>query len=106
MIQMSSPNVFIGDQVDSRLRGNDVYEAGVNFYYRSSMKKNSKSKSASVPRVDPYVDGLMSKLLDRLVSLEKKMDMIVAQTAGGRPAPEIKEPPRRDRILYEAVCAD
>ncbi len=69
------------------------------------MKKKSKSKLTAVPRVDPYLDGLMAKLLDRLVTLEKKMDTVITQTAG-KPVPEIKEMPRRDRILYEAVCAD
>ncbi len=79
------------------------------------MKRRSKSKSA-VPRVDPYLEGLMAKLLDRLVGLERKMDVVVAQTAarasgGGdssKPAqsPEAKQAQRRDRILYEAICAE
>ena len=70
------------------------------------MKKNSKSKSAA-PKVDPYLEGLMSKLLDRLVSLEKKMDAILSRTESkSSQGPEAKQPQRRDRVLYEAVCAD
>ncbi|HTL71538.1 MAG TPA: CxxC-x17-CxxC domain-containing protein [Candidatus Eisenbacteria bacterium] len=80
------------------------------------MKKPSKSKS-SVPRVDPYLEGLMAKLLERLVGLERKLDVVVSQTAGRpsagvEPSPkpfsnhEAKQPPRRERPLYEAICAD
>ncbi len=71
------------------------------------MKNKSKSKSAAVPRVDPYLDGLMAKLLERLVSLEKKMDTVIAQNQP-KPfqSPEAKQPPRRGRVLYEAICAD
>ena len=79
-----------------------------------AMKKNSKSKS-SVPRVDPYLEGLMAKLLEHLVGLEKKMDAVIAQTAqkpnnAGTPSkpfqsPEVKQP-RHERPLYEAICAD
>ena len=69
------------------------------------MKKHSKSKSFSAPRVDPYLEGLMAKLLERLVGLEKKMDALIAQT-GSFQSPEAKQPPRRDRLLYEAICAD
>ena len=67
------------------------------------MKKKSKS---AVPKVDPYLEGLMAKLLERLVSLEKKMDTLISQ--GGRTEkPELKQQPqRRDRVLYEAICAD
>lgn len=82
------------------------------------MKKNSKSKTktAAVPRVDPYLEGLMGKLLERLAGLEQKMDMVIAQTAGKSPAGvnqpkpfqalQPQPPARRDRILYEAICAD
>lgn len=57
------------------------------------MKKNSKSKA---PKIDPYIDGLMAKLLERLVSLERKMDIVVSHT----------QVPRPERMMYEAVCAD
>ena len=69
------------------------------------MKKHSRSKSSAVLRVDPYLEGLMAKLLERLVGLEKKMDTVIAQT-GSFQSPEAKQSPRRDRLLYEAVCAD
>ena len=69
------------------------------------MKKNSKSKSSSGPKVDPYLEGLMSKLLERLVSLEKKIDSLIAQPRSSQNA-EAKPPAHRDRMLYEAICAD
>ncbi|PIU40107.1 MAG: hypothetical protein COT00_03530 [Candidatus Omnitrophica bacterium CG07_land_8_20_14_0_80_50_8] len=59
---------------------------------------------------------MIAKLVDRLVSLEKKMDIVVAQTAGrpagngdqSKPFQSFKthQPPHRDRVLYEAICAD
>ena len=68
------------------------------------MKKRSKA-----PKIDPYIDGLMAKLLERLVSLERKMDKVLTQTAGrssGNGASQAKpQPPRHDRVLYEAICA-
>lgn len=73
------------------------------------MKINSKSKNkaVAVPGVDPYLEGLMAKLLERLVGLEKKLDTVIAQTAGKPyPSPEAKQPPRSDRVFYEAICAD
>ena len=79
------------------------------------MKNKSKSKPSGIPRVDPYLEGLMAKLLERLTGLEKRMDIVIAQTAGrpsggDPPKPfqntEAKQPPRRDRVLYEAICAD
>ncbi len=79
------------------------------------MKKNSKSKSSAVPKVDPYLEGLMAKLLERLIGLEKKIDRVISQTSGSsanghQPKPmqnsEIKQASRRDRVLYEAICAD
>lgn len=80
------------------------------------MKNKTKARSAAVPKVDPYIEGLMAKLLERLVSLEKKMDTVLSQTASrpasngsqGKPAPHVpaQQPPRHDRIMYEAICAD
>jgi CxxC-x17-CxxC domain-containing protein len=90
------------------------------------MSKSAKSKRSAAPRVDPFLEGLMAKLLDRLGVLERKMDTVVAQTAGrpasapvqqSRPAQmsfsnphpmaEPKNLPRREqRTMYEAVCAD
>lgn len=45
-----------------------------------------KSKSSAL-RVDPYLEGLMAKLTDRLASLERKLDTVIAQTAGRGQAP-------------------
>ena len=82
------------------------------------MKNKSKSKSSG-PKIDPYLEGLIAKLVDRLINLEKKIDTIVSQTAGrpaangnqpkpfqATPVPQAPQPPRRDRIMYEAICAD
>ena len=70
------------------------------------MKKRSKSRS-SAPKVDPYLEGLMAKLLERLIGLEKKIDRVLAQTAGkAGAAPQVQPPPHRDRVLYEAICAE
>ena len=80
------------------------------------MKKHSKSKKAVVPRIDPYLEGLVAKLLERFVGLEKKMDVVIAQTMGrsagngdqAKPFQnlETKQPHRKERTLYEAICAD
>jgi CxxC-x17-CxxC domain-containing protein len=79
------------------------------------VKKNSKSKSKipPAPKVDPYLEGFMTKLLERLAGLEKKMDALIAQSAGKPPAgnppfqnSQVLTPPRRDRVYYEAICAD
>lgn len=80
------------------------------------MKKNAKTRKSTHPKVDPFVEGLMAKLLERLVSLEKKVDTIVSQTAvrhssNGQSLKPVSVPanipaPRRDRVLYEAICAD
>ncbi len=82
------------------------------------MKKNlkSKNKTTTTPRIDPYLEGLMGKLMERFVGLEKKMDLVIA-LASARPSggadpskafqrPEVKQAERRDRVLYEAICAD
>lgn len=67
---------------------------------------------ASVPRVDPYLEGVVAKLLDRFANLEKKVDIVIAQTSGRpvgtshQPNQAPPPPPRRDRTLYEAICAD
>ena len=66
-----------------------------------------KKKSKNVPKVDPYIDGLMAKLLERLVSLERKMDSVVSHVSGTIQVPQAQpQPVRRDRIMYEAICAD
>ena len=71
------------------------------------MKKHSKSKP-SVLRVDPYLEGLMGKLLDRLSSLEKKIDAVLSKISGNnvvKPMASEPKPPRQERQLYEAICA-
>ncbi len=79
------------------------------------MAKRVKSKN--VPKVDPYIDGLMAKLLERLVSLERKMDSVVSHVsrmASGNgnlsktsQASAIQpQPQRHERMMYEAICAD
>ena len=83
------------------------------------MKKSAKVKLTAMPKVDPYIEGLMSKVVERLIRLEQKIDTVVSQTAARgaasgptpnaqRPAPQAQapQPPRRERQLYEAVCAD
>jgi CxxC-x17-CxxC domain-containing protein len=69
------------------------------------------AKKKPLPKVDPYLEGLMGKLLERLLQLEKKMDQVLAQTAKASSAPAASSaaapaPPRRERQLYEAICAD
>ena len=81
------------------------------------MKKSLRSKNKAVnPKIDPYLEGLIGKLVERFVSLEKKMNIVITQTAGNSKTNrdtskpfgsfEIKQSPRRDRVLYEAICAD
>lgn len=75
-----------------------------------------KSKKKAAAQIDPYLEGLMGKLLDRLTSLDRKMDAVLSR-AGARPAgsgeqhktfeaPRVNEPSRRERIMHEAICAD
>jgi CxxC-x17-CxxC domain-containing protein len=84
------------------------------------MKKETKSKAPAVPKVDPYLEGMMSKLLDRLVSLEKKMETVIQQTSqkqvavaeSSRPYPQQSSQPsgkphqHHDRTMFEAICAE
>lgn len=73
-----------------------------------------KSKSKETLKVDPYLEGFMNKLLDRLVAIERKMDTLVNQTivkkdSTSYPVIQSSQPqqaPRRERQLYEAICAD
>lgn len=79
--------------------------------------KKSKSKSSGTPKIDPYLEGVVSKLLERLIILEKKMDVVIGQTSGkgavgsGQAkgsvgSVDIKKPSYPSRVLYEAICAD
>lgn len=72
------------------------------------MKKRAKS---NLPKVDPFLEGMMAKLLDRLQNLERKMDKVLSQTAGKGsgahvPQPQPVQPARHERQMYEAICAD
>lgn len=76
-----------------------------------------KSKSAG-PKVDPYLDGLFTKLLERLTSLDRKMDSLISRSmvkhpqnnnnpSAPTPPPQQQQAPaRKERTLYEAICAD
>jgi CxxC-x17-CxxC domain-containing protein len=68
-----------------------------------------KKKSKTAPKIDPLLEGMMSKLLDRLVSLEKKMDTVLSRIGKGGQGPAAQAPPppaRHERMMYEAICAD
>ena len=77
--------------------------------------KKKKSKKAKLPKIDPYLEGIVTKLLDRLVSLEKKVDVIVSQTEHknmgdgqnlGNNSDFMPRPqPRRARTMYEVRCS-
>jgi CxxC-x17-CxxC domain-containing protein len=75
-----------------------------------------KKSKAKAPKVDPFVEGLMGKLLERLTNLEHKMDKVLSQTAKSGPAgaghqpqqpQQQQQPPRpKERQMYEAICAN
>lgn len=65
--------------------------------------------------VDPYLESFMGKFLERFVVLEKKVDVVISKL--GQAAPQVAgaksvlpqqppAPPRREKQLYEAICAD
>jgi CxxC-x17-CxxC domain-containing protein len=78
-----------------------------------------KTPKAKTPKVDPFVEGLMGKLLERLTLLERKMDTVISQTSSkgsghnsGAPA-AVNRPPQapapqapKERQMYEAICAN
>ena len=64
-----------------------------------------KKKNRASVKVDPFLEGMMAKLLDRLVSLEKKVDALLSRGAGAGNA-LAKAEPRHERTLYEAICAE
>ena len=76
----------------------------------------SKNKAGAAVKVDPYLEGMMSKLVDRLIGLERKIDALISRTEnkssgnGNLPKPiqasQVKQASHRDRTLYEAICAD
>ncbi len=80
------------------------------------MAKKLKSKTVG-PKVDPYLDGLFTKLLERLTSLDRKMDSLISRSSvkhpqnGNNPSvpvspAPVQPPARKERTLYEAICAD
>src|SRR5687767_2684396 len=73
------------------------------------MKKKSKIK-IKAPKVDPYLEGFMTKFVERLIRIENKMDTLLSRKdTGKQPSHSSQQPPlapRHERQLYEAVCAD
>lgn len=82
------------------------------------MKKSTKSKStAVVSPVDQDIVGLITTLVQKLVSLETKMDILLSrtsprppeapQTHRQQPMPGPSAEQRRDvRTMYKVICAD
>jgi CxxC-x17-CxxC domain-containing protein len=93
------------------------------------MKKRIKRKKSSIrpkPEAGPDMMGLISKMTEQLISLEKKIDVLVSRSpsapsvssvssvssAERRPDHAQRPPERkpengfRERILHKAVCAD
>jgi CxxC-x17-CxxC domain-containing protein len=81
--------------------------------------KKSKGPSAAVKNELPDLVTAMMKLVERLEVLEKKTDLVISQTAVRLSVPSSHaQPPQRppdvsqqnhgprERILYDAVCAD
>ncbi len=77
----------------------------------------AKKSKKSGPKVDPYLDSVVAKLVDRLSGIERKLDSLISRTSSnsnkpapnGQPqsAPVQQQPPaRKERTLYEAICAD
>jgi len=78
-------------------------------------KKSTKSKSSAVVSpADQDVVGLITTLVQRLVSLEAKMDTLLSRTSQRpveAPRPQQMQAPaaqqRRDvRTMYKVICAD
>ena len=70
------------------------------------MKKNIKRKSALVPPlVESDVRDLIGEMRQQMVSMEKKIDILIGQSQG-RPVEVKQENKFRERILHKAVCAD
>ena len=63
-------------------------------------------KSKKAPKVDPFLEGLMQKLLDRLVGIEKQLATLISQTKHKSNGTPETPKPHHDRTMYEAVCAD
>ncbi len=66
---------------------------------KRTTSKNSQAKAA----VDQDVVGLITTLVQRLVSLEAKIDTVLSR----QPVPALSVKQRTDtRIMYKAICAD
>jgi CxxC-x17-CxxC domain-containing protein len=82
------------------------------------MKKRIKRKKPSIkPDAGPDMMGLINKMTEQLISLEKKIDALVSRSSSvsagdRRPDPAQRPPERkpdngfRERVLHKAVCAD
>lgn len=87
------------------------------------MKKRSSEETAQ-PGLEPNVADLFSGMQQQIAALEKKIDMLISQSAARpAPAPQFSRPFQhhaqrdrhdrgrqdnifRDRVLHKAVCAD
>lgn len=89
------------------------------------MKKHSKSESSSVPpQVEPDIAGLIIKMQQQLVFLEKKIDTLIGKASErpfegkshSKPFQRFDQSHRqgevkqfndyRERVLHKAICAD
>ena len=79
------------------------------------MKKRTKSKDpAAIAAAEQDIVGLITTLVQRLTSLETKMDTLLSRTSPRplevprqqpMPAP-LPQQPRDVRAMYKAICAD
>ena len=85
------------------------------------MKKNKKAKKLKAPLPEPQLPSLveaMAKLVERLESMERKMDQVLSRVSN---VPQYNPPHRsentfpqsqahteirKERMMYQAVCAD
>ncbi len=75
------------------------------------MKKSIKRKSTPVPpRVEPDIKDLIGKMQQQLVSMEKKINVLIGRSPAGqssvRPIEVRQENRFRERVLHKAICAD
>ncbi|MFA5146720.1 MAG: CxxC-x17-CxxC domain-containing protein [Candidatus Omnitrophota bacterium] len=89
------------------------------------MKKRSKDKGLSEPpRIDPDMAGLINRVLQQLVVLDRKIDTLISRSSQGqgetKPFPKPFQQPGqtyghgerrqdnnyRERVMHKAICAD